>query len=113
MAFRKSFWKQTKTIEEQGEKQIDAISNQSKRLAALTNIDDNHEDNYKEISEELVKKRFDEIKEITNEMNQRDLIYYFKGSTARKRFKDFNNSIKLFEKIKPGKMKLKKAKKYV
>ena len=40
----KAFEKRTKTIEEQGRKQIDAITNQNKRLAALTNKDD-HKDN--------------------------------------------------------------------
>ena len=77
----------------------------------LTNKDDDHKDNYKEIFEELVKERFDEIKELTNEINQNDLIYYFKGNTARKRFDDFNNGIKLFEKIESGEMKLEEAKK--
>ena len=57
----KAFEKQAKTIVEQGRKQIDAIMNQSERLAALTNKDE-RKDNYKEIFEELVEKRFDEIK---------------------------------------------------
>ena len=43
---RKVFEKQTKTIEEQERKQIDAVTNQNERLAALTNKDD-HKDNYK------------------------------------------------------------------
>ena len=48
--FRKSFRKKTKTIEDQGRKQIDAITNQNKTLAALNNKDDHdHEDIYKEI----------------------------------------------------------------
>ena len=64
----KAFEKQAKTIVEQGRKQIDAITNQSKRLAALTNKDE-RKDNYKEIFEELVEKRFDEIKWLTDETN--------------------------------------------
>ena len=48
--FRKSFRKKTKTIEDQGRKQIDAITNQNKTLAALKNKDDHdHKDIYKEI----------------------------------------------------------------
>ena len=44
-----------------------------------------------------LKKGFDEIKELTNEINQNDLIiYYFKGNAARKRFDDFNNGVKHF-----------------
>ena len=38
---------------------------------------DDHEDSYKEIFEELFKERFDEIKELTYEIKQIDLIYYF------------------------------------
>ena len=41
----------------------------NERLAALTNKD-KHKDNYKEIFEELVKERFDEIKKISYEINQ-------------------------------------------
>ena len=69
--FGKAFEKQIKIIEDQGRKEIDAITNQNKRLAALTNKD-NHKANYNEISEELVKERFDEIKELTNEVNHND-----------------------------------------
>ena len=64
----------------------------------------------KKIFEELVKERFDEIKELNDEINQHDLIYYFKGNTARKRFDDFNNGMELFKKIKSGEIKLEKAK---
>ena len=39
----KAFEKQTKTIEEQGRKQIDVIKNQNKSLVALTNKDDHKE----------------------------------------------------------------------
>ena len=67
----KAFEKQTKTTEDQGRKQVVAITNKSKRLAATTNKDD-HKDNYKETFEELVKERFDEIKELTDEINQND-----------------------------------------
>ena len=102
----KAFGKQTKIIEEQGRKQIEAITNQKERLAVLTNKDD-HKDNYEEIFEELVKERFDEIEEL----NQNDLLYYFKGNTVRKRFHDFNNGIEILKKVKSGEMKLEEAKK--
>ena len=105
----KAFEKQTKTIEEQGRKQIDGITNQTERLAALTNKD-YHKDNYKEIFEELIKERFDEIKELTDEIDQNDFIYYFKGNSFRKRFDDFNNGTKLVTKIRSGEMKIEEAK---
>ena len=52
-SLQKAFEKQTKTIEEQGRKQVHAITNKNERLAALT-IKDNHKDNCKEIFEKLV-----------------------------------------------------------
>ena len=107
--FRKSFWKTSKN-EEEGKKQTDAIQNESKRLVALTNKDDDHKDNYKEVFKELVKEKFDEIKELTNEINPNGLIYYFKGNTVLKIFDDFNNGIKLFEKRKCGEMRLEETK---
>ena len=70
----KAFENQTKTIQKQGRKQIDSITNQNERLATLTNKND-HKDNYKEIFEELVTERFDEITELANERNHDDLTY--------------------------------------
>ena len=48
---------------------------------------------------------------LTYEINQNDLIYYFKGNIARKRFYGFNNGRELFKKIKYGEMRLEEAKK--
>ena len=45
----------------------------------------------------------------THEINQNDLIYYFKGNTARKRFDYFNNGIELFKKIESSELKLEEA----
>ena len=78
----KDFEKQTKTIEEQGRKQIDAITNLNERLVVLTNKDDHKDDHkniYKDIFDKIAKEIFDEIKKLTDEINQNDLTYYFKG----------------------------------
>ena len=72
-----------KTIEEQWRKQIDAFTNQSKIIEVLTNKGD-HESIYKEIFDKLIKERFDEIIELTNEINQNDLIYYFKSKSEER-----------------------------
>ena len=60
-------------IEEQG-KQIDAIADQNKRLKALTDKDD-HKIIYKKVFDRLVKKRFDEIKELAYKTDHDDSIY--------------------------------------
>ena len=46
-----------------------------------------------------------------NEINQNDIIYYFKRNTSRKRFDDFNNGIGLSKKIKSARTKLGEEKK--
>ena len=51
----KAFKKQIKTIEDQGKKQIDDITNKNERLAALTNEDD-HKDDHKDIYKEMFDK---------------------------------------------------------
>ena len=83
----KTFEKQIKTIEEQGKKQIDAIADQNEGLAALTNKNDDKDDDkyiHKEKFDKLVKERFDGIKELTYEIDHDDLTYYFKGDTTKK-----------------------------
>ena len=106
----KTFEKQVKTFEEQERKQIDAITNQNKRLAALTNKEYQKE-NYIELFIGLVQERFDKIKELTDEVDHDDLTYCFTGNTARKRFEDFNNSITRFRKIQSCEMKLEEPRK--
>ena len=79
--FRASFRKTNKKDWTARKKHIDAITNQNKRLAALSNKDND----YKKIFEEPVKERFDKVKELTNKLNQNDLIYYFKSNPSRKK----------------------------
>ena len=105
----KAFEKQTKTIEEQGKKQIDAITNQSQELEILTNKD-NLKSDYKETLDKVVKEKLGKIEELTNEIDYNDLINYFKNNTASKDFTDFENGVKLLNKIKFGQTRLENAK---
>ena len=57
--------------------------------------------------EELIIKRFDKIKNFTNEINQNDLTYYFPSNNAGKRFDDFNNGIELLNLVKGSQKKQK------
>ena len=97
-------------IGERGKKQVDAITNENKRLGALTNKDD-HRSIYKKVFYNVVKERFDGITELTDEIDYNDLIYHFKNNNNNRNFNDFHNGSGLFKKIQPGKMKLKDAEK--
>ena len=70
----------------------------AKKVLDLSNNDDDHKGSYKKMFEKQVKEIFDELIELTDELNRNDLIYYLKDNTARKRFDDFNNDRKLFKK---------------
>ena len=79
----KFFEKQIKTIEDQGEKQIDALENlkdQSKQLVNVNDYDDDYEDKLlhskeREILENIYKKRLDKIEEIRKEIDDNNLIF--------------------------------------
>ena len=58
------------------------MKNKQKQLKSKDKNNNGHKDNYKEIFNELDKERFGKIIELTNEINQNDLIYYFKGNSA-------------------------------
>ena len=101
----KVFEKETKMTEEKEEKQILAITDQKKkkkRLETLCNKDD-HKSIDKKIFDRVVIERFDEIKELTNEIDHDDLIYHFKNNT-NKNINDFDDGIELFQKIQSGEM---------
>ena len=98
----KVFEKETKMTEEKDEKQIDAITDQKKRLETLSNKDD-HKSIDKKIFDRVVIEKFDEIKELTNEIDHDDLIYHFKNNT-NKNINDFDDGIELFQKIQSGEM---------
>ena len=68
-----------KKIEDQGEKQIDALENLKDQENKLANDNDDNEDKLshskeREIFEDIYKKRLDRIEELTNEIDDNNLI---------------------------------------
>ena len=70
---------------------------QNERQASLINKDGKSL-SHKEVFEGLAKESLDETIKLIEEKSFNDLIYYFSGNIARKKFDDFENGIKLFEK---------------
>ena len=70
---------------------------QSERPAGLINKDGKSLSR-KEVFERLAKERLDETIKLIEEKKINDLIYYFSGNIARKKFDYFENGIKLLEK---------------
>ena len=104
-----SIWK-TKTIEEQGKKQIDAIRNQNKKLR-LWSIKIIIKIIIKKILlKKIGKEKPSKIEELTSEIDHDNLIYYFENNTASKDCTNFENGVELYNKIKFGEMKLEDVK---
>ena len=82
----KAFEKQIKTIEDEGEKQVDALKKlkPKKQTKAITykSDDDNNTRISKEIYNEILEEKIVEILKMSREINCSNLVYNFKGPTT-------------------------------
>ena len=107
----KAFERQTKSIEDQGEKQIKTIQDNKKQ-----SINDNDYKNKlliskeREIFKDIYNKRLDKIKELNNKINYNNLKYVVASSGDEYRFNKIEDPITFLNKIKNGKISLKEAK---
>ena len=99
----KAFEKQIKTTEDQGEKQIKAIQDQGQvktvKKYAYDAEDTPFVSKQKEILNEVVDERLEEIINLDKTANSDDLIYRYKGNTADVKFDKFDNALDIINKI--------------
>ena len=101
----KAFEKQTKTIEDQGEKQIKSIQNQGQVKTIKKYIYEDEESSFileqKEIFNKLADERPEEITELNRKINPYDLIYRYryKGPTADAKCNEYDNALSLLNEI--------------
>ena len=112
----KTFEKQIKTIEDQGEKQIKAIQDQG-QVKTIKKYDYDAEDTpfiskQKEIFNELVDERLEKITDLDKKVNSDDLIYRYKGNTADVKFDKFDNALNITNEIQNGEIRLADVKNY-
>ena len=82
----KAFEKQIKTIEDEGEKQVDALKKlkPKKQAKAITyKSDDDNTLISKEIYDDILEERMDEILKMGRGINYSNLVYDFKGPTLQ------------------------------
>ena len=110
----KTFEKQIKTIEDQGERQIKAIQNQEniKTIKKYTYDDEDTPliSKRKEIFNERADERLEKITELDKKVNYDDLIYKYKGNTKDVEFNQFKIVFSFLDKIRDGKISLTDAK---
>ena len=104
--------KQTKTIEDQGEKQIKAIQNNKKQ--PLIN-DDDYKDKLllskeREIFKDIYNKRLGKIEELNNKIDYDNLKYVVVSSGKKFDFDSLENPIAFLNDIEKGKISLEEAK---
>ena len=104
----KAFEKQIKTIEDQGKKQIDDLKLLEPKAIES---ESNKHSIAKEIYDELLQERIDEILEMNKEINYKSLIYDFKGPSSSISFIKFGGPMYTYEKLKNGETTLKQVEK--
>ena len=92
----KAFENQIKTIEDEGKKQVDALkvieSGSNNNKFTIT----------KEIYNEILEERMDEILKMSKEINYSRLIYDFKGPTSSISFAKFGGPMYTYNQLKNG-----------
>ena len=110
-----AFEKQTKTIENQGEKQIKAI--QDKSIEKIKKYSDYDNDYKKElliskergIFRDIYNDRLDEIQSASHNINYNNLSYKFMGSGDEYKFDGLKDPLVFLNNIKKGKISIQEA----
>ena len=111
----KAFEKQIKTIEDQGEKQIDPLENLKDQEKKLVNVNEDYEHKLldskeQEILKNIYKKRLDKIEELTNKIDDNNLIFTTRSTGETIDFTGKNHPLTIHKKIRDGKITLEREK---
>ena len=109
----KAFEKQTKTIIDQGKKQVKAIQD-NKQLVNINNDDNDYKDKLllskaREIFKDIYNKRLDKIEEINNKTDYNNLNYVVVGTGDEYDFNNLDDPLTFLNNIKKGKISMNKA----
>ena len=113
----KAFEKQIKTIEDQGEKQVEALKDLKDHREQLVNVNvnDDYEDKLlhskeREIFRKIYKKRLDKIEELSKKIDDNNLILTTLSTGETIDFTGKNYLLTLLKKIRDSKITLERAK---
>ena len=97
---RKAFEKQGETIDDQGQKQVDALKVLEPK--AIENESNNKPVITQEFYDKILEERMDEILKISNRIDFDNLIYNFKGPTSSINFGKFGGPMYIYGHMKNG-----------
>ena len=89
--------KQIKTIEDQGQKKVEAL-----KTKIINGKLDNNPPINKEIYDKTLEKRMNEILEMSREINYNNLVYDFKSPTSSIRLTKFGGPMYVYDQLKKG-----------
>ena len=100
----KALEKQIKTIEDQGKKQVKALEDlkPKEQIKAVNDKSDTTPPISKEIYNEILGERIDEILKMSREINYSNLVYDFKGPTPSINFSIFGGPMYTYNQLKNG-----------
>ena len=96
----KAFEKQIKTIEDQGQKQVDALK--ALEPKAIEKESNNKPVITQEIYDKILEERMDQILKMRDRIDFDNLIYNFKGPTSSINFGKFGGSVYIYGHMKNG-----------
>ena len=100
----KAFEKQTKIMEDKGKNQIDVLkglkSKEETKAITYKSDDDDNTPISKEIDDEILEERMDEIVKMSREINYSNLVYDFKGLTPSINFSIFGGPMYTYNQLK-------------
>ena len=106
----KALEKQRKTIEDQGEKQVNTIQDNKQIVNKDYYKDKLLLSREREIFKDIYNKRLDKIEELSNKIDYNDLKYVAINNNTTHDFSDITNPITFLNEIKNGKVSLEEAK---
>ena len=108
----KAFEKQVQTIEDQGEKQVDAIENLKDANKQVVNInDDEGEEEKNDKSLKIfIKQRLDKIEELTKKSDGNSLVFTKLSTGKTYDFTGKNDPLSLLNKVRNGRITIERAK---
>ena len=110
----KAFEKQVKTIEDQGQKQVEALENLKDHEKRLVNVND-YEDKLllskeRETSKNIYNKRLDKIKELTEKIDDNNLEFVTLSTGRKTDFSKKDDPLTFLNKIKKSEITIEEAK---
>ena len=111
----KAFEKEVKTIEDKGQKHIDALENLKGQNKQLVNVDDDYEDKLlhskeREIYRKIYNKRLDKVEELTEKINDDNLIFTIISTGKTIDFTKKDDPLIFLNKIQERKITIEEAK---